>query len=91
MNEIISASLFTSVIKHLLELRLRETSCVKAIENVASDITAEQDWLLLNNCDLLVVPSWIDSLNINSIEIDSSLAWLIELFNQGDDRRFATT
>lgn len=74
----------------LLNLRLAQPSRVEAIQDVFSDRTREEAWLLLHDGELLLmVPLGINLLDVLAIEEHFAADWIVKALNQGNDAGLA--
>ena len=72
-------------------LRLRQTSLIKAIDDVVPDGDREEAGLLLDDGKLgLMVPLSVDLLDIMVVEEHFPSKWVVEALHQSDDRGFST-
>lgn len=85
MDEVIGVRLPTSLIHHFRNILVRLLSDVKTIQNVLLDSAAKEHRLLLHKRDLLVVPSWLQSSDIFSIEENRTRIRFVESFQHRDD------
>lgn len=81
VDKVVSACLATGIIEHFLQFSGLVGRSVKAIKDVVTDVTREQNRLLLNDCNLLVVPLRVESADVAAVEQDFSIARLVELLD----------
>ena len=85
MGEIIGIGLSTSIVDHFHDLVFILVFDVQTVSNVLTDGSREEDWLLLDDRNLAMVPLRIKLSDVSSVEENTTFFWVIESLNQGDD------
>ncbi len=85
MDEVISVSLATGIIHHGFNLFISLILEIQAVANVFADASREENRLLLNNSDVVMVPSWVKVLDVASIEKNFTRFRVVESLNKRND------
>jgi hypothetical protein len=81
MQEVISVGLLTSFVNTSYDLIFVIAFPTQTVQDVFSHSAREKNWLLLDNCNMLMVPSWVKLSDINSIEENLTLIRVIKPLN----------
>lgn len=89
MDKVISVSLAACIVHECLNLIVVLVIEVETIDDVFTNGAREQDGLLLDDCNLVVVPLGVKILQVASIEENFAFFGVIEAFDKRDDGRLA--
>ena len=74
----VGACLLDRIIHHKIDLLFAFALQVNTVGDVFTDAAREEDWLLLNDCDLATVPFWVQLQYMSSIETHFTLLLVVE-------------
>jgi len=86
VDEVVSVGLATSIVHKCFDLIIVHAVQVETVSDVLTDCAREQDWLLLHNSDLIVVPLGVEIAHIFTVEEDAAFLRVVKSLDQGDDR-----
>ena len=78
----VSACLLGRFIHHGFDLIFAFVIQVHTVGDVFANAAREEDWLLLDDSDLITVPFWVQLLYRDAIKIHLTLAWVVETLDQ---------
>ena len=91
VDKVISIGLVAYIIHHLFDLLIVHVLVIEAVADVLSYSSRKQHWLLLYDSDLIMVPFWIEFLDVNTIEKDLTFIRVVEALDQLNNRRFTAS
>ena len=86
MGKFVGACLLGRLIYHSNDLILALALQVNTVSDIFTDAAREEDWLLLDDSDLVMVPLWVQILDVLAIEKHFTFDRVVEALEEGDDR-----
>lgn len=91
MDKVVGISMLCRFVKHGCDLFFRTSLNIQSVTHVFSDGAREQDRLLLNDSQLLMVPTGVQVFDVDAIELNRALVRVIEPLHQSNDTRLSTS